>query len=134
MTKYNSKKCQWDGYDFDSKDEMLYYLLLKQRLADGEIAKLILQPKYELVPKFEKNGVKSRAMCYSPDFEIWHHDGTIEVIDVKGMATQQGDMRRKLFDFYYPNIKLTWISRSIKYGENGWIEYDELKKCRKRKE
>jgi hypothetical protein len=134
MTKYNSKKVMVDDIQFDSRDESLYFLVLKQQLSDGLFAKFTLQPKYELVPKFEKNGVKSRAITYSPDFEIWHHDGTIEVIDVKGMATQQGDMRRKLFDFYYPNIKLTWISRSIKYGENGWIEYAELKKCRKRKE
>lgn len=133
-SKYNSKKVECDGILFDSIDEQKYYIVLKQQLSDGLIAKLILQPKYELIPKYIKNDVKVRAMTYSPDFEIWHHDGTIECVDVKGFSTQQGDIRRKLFDFYYPNIKLTWISRSIKYGENGWISYDELKKCRKRKE
>ena len=41
-------------------------------------------------------------------------------------------MRRKMFDYKYPNEKLTWIQKSIKYGdENGWIEYEELKKKRK---
>ena len=36
-----------------------------------------------------------------------------------------------MFDYKYKE-KLTWIQKSIKYGdEYGWIEYEELKKKRK---
>lgn len=132
MSKYNSQKVAIDSFLFDSKDEGMYYLYLKKQVEQGKIQKFVCQPKYELIPKFAKDGVKYRAMTYTPDFEITHNDGTIECVDIKGFSTQQGEIRRKLFDFRYPNVKLTWVSRSLKYGdENGWIEYDELKKKRK---
>lgn len=135
MTKYNSSKVAIDSFMFDSKDEGMYYLYLKERLKQGKIQKFVCQPKYELIPKFEKDGYKYRAISYTPDFEVTHLDGTIECIDVKGFSTQQGEIRRKLFDFRYPLIQLTWVSRSLKYGdENGWIDYDELLRKRKRKE
>lgn len=36
-----------------------------------------------------------------------------------------------MFDYKYPSLKLTWVARSLKYGQDGWINYDELKKLRK---
>lgn len=130
-SKYNSQKIIVDGITFDSKDEALYYQYLLQRKAKGEIINFELQPKYTLIPTFRKNGKTSRATTYTPDFLIYHLDGTQELIDVKGFSTQQGEIRRKLFDYKYPELKLTWIARSLKYGKDGWIEYEELKKIRR---
>jgi len=77
-------------------------------------------------------GKSRQAITYTPDFLIYHTDGTEELIDVKGMETQQGNMRKKLFEYKYQNLKLTWIASNYKYGnENGWIECGELKKLRK---
>jgi len=129
MAKYNSKRVIVDDITFDSKQEADYYLVLKELVKQGEIKNFSLQPKYELIPKFEKNGVKYRSMTYTPDFLVEHNDNQIEAVDVKGFGTQQGDMRRKLFDYLYPDIKLTWLSYSKKWG--GWVEYDELKRLRK---
>lgn len=90
-----------------------------------------LQPKLILLEKFERNGIKYRAITYTPDFLVTYKDGTREYIDTKGYGTQQGDLRRKLYHYRYP-LPLRWISKSIKYGDaDGWIEYDELKKKRK---
>ncbi|APF27059.1 hypothetical protein NPD5_252 [Clostridium sporogenes] len=130
-SKYGAKKIVIDGITFDSKDEGRYYLYLKELKAKDKILNFERQPKYELQPSFKKYGKAHRAITYAPDFLIYHLDGSEELIDVKGTETQQGNMRRKMFDYKYPDLKLTWISRSLKYSSTGWIEYDELKKIRK---
>jgi len=129
MSKYNSKKVECDGIVFDSILEKSYYLLLKEKKLNNEIKDFKIQPKYELIPKFEKFGIKHRSISYTPDFWIWHNDDTAEVIDVKGFGTSASDLRRKLFDFKYSSTKLTWLSYCKKYG--GWLEYDELLKIRR---
>ncbi|GAA0735585.1 DUF1064 domain-containing protein [Clostridium oceanicum] len=138
-SKYGSKKIVIDGITFDSKDEARYYEYLKKKKSKGKIVNFELQPKYTLIPAFKKNSKSYRAMTYTPDFIIYNLDGSEELIDVKGFSTQQGEIRKKLFDYKYADLKLTWISRSLKFGdEYGWIEYSELKKKRseekKRKE
>lgn len=130
-SKYGAKKIVVDGIKFDSKDEAAYYQYLLKQKAQGKILNFELQPKYELQPSFKKNGKTYRAITYAPDFLIYHLDGSEELIDVKGMSTQQGEMRKKLFEYKFPNLKLTWVARSLKYGVDGWIEYDELKKKRR---
>jgi hypothetical protein len=130
-SKYKAEKIVIDAITFDSKDEALYYQYLLKRKAKGEILNFELQPKYTLIPTFKKNGKTSRAITYTPDFLIYHLDGSTELIDVKGFGTQQGELRRKLFDYNYPELKLTWVARSLKYGQDGWIEYSELQKKRR---
>ncbi|NFM72485.1 DUF1064 domain-containing protein [Clostridium botulinum] len=130
-SKYGAKKIVIDGITFDSKDEGKYYEYLKKLKSQEKILNFELQPKYELQPGFKKNGKTYRAITYAPDFLIYHLDSTEELIDVKGTETQQGNMRRKMFDYKYPDLKLTWVSRSLKYSSTGWIEYDELKKIRR---
>lgn len=132
MSKYKSQKITIDGITFDSKDEALYYTYLREQKAKEKILNFELQPKYTLLPSFKKNGKTFRAVTYTPDFLIYHLDGTMELIDVKGFSTQQGELRRKLFDYTYKDLKLTWIARNLKYGdENGWIEYNMLQKIRR---
>ncbi len=134
MTKYNNKKIVADGITFDSKEEYRYYELLKEKKAQGLIVNFELQPKYLLQPLFKYNGKTIRAIHYIADFLIYHLDGTEEVIDIKGMAVPVALMKRKMMQYKYPELKLTWLSRSLKYGDtDGWIEYDELKKRRKAK-
>lgn len=129
MSKYHSIPTFVDDIPFDSKLESLFYEHLKERLAKGEIKKFTLQPVYELTPAFEKNGKKVRAMSYTPDFLIRHNDDTMEAIEIKGFMTQASEMRIKLFNYRYQNIKLTVLSYVKKRG--GWIDYYELKKQRK---
>ena len=134
-SKYNNRRMAVDGYIFDSKDEAKYYELLKDKKAHGLIVNFELQPNYELQPSFKRDGKTIRAITYTADFLIYHMDGSTEVIDIKGFSTQQGLLRRKMFWHKYPDLKLTWLCRNLKHGdENGWIEYEELKRRRMREE
>jgi hypothetical protein len=130
--KYNNNRITVDQIRFDSQEESRFYELLKRMKANGEILNFELQPKYLLQPAFKCGSKTVRAIYYIGDFLIYHNDGTEEVIDIKGMAVPVALMKRKMMQYRYPELKLTWLSRSLKYGdENGWIEYDELKKRRK---
>ena len=129
--KYKNKKIEIDGIRFDSRDESLYYLYLKKCRDKRSIVDFELQPKYELVPKFKYMGQNRRAMTYSPDFKIIRLDKSEYVVDIKSMgtSTQQGELRRKLFEYYYSEIELIWVCRNLKHGDlDGWIKYEDLKK------
>ena len=133
MSKYNSEKIVIDGITFDSNDEAKYYEALKIRRYRGEIQNFELQPRFTLVEGFKKNGKTYRAITYTPDFTIYHNDGLLEYVDVKGMTTQQGELRIKLFNHFYRDLKLSIVARNLKYGdEYGFIDYYELKKIRSR--
>ena len=133
VSKYLSHKTVVDGITFDSKDEAKYYEALKIRRYKGEIQGFELQPKFTLVPGFKKNGKTYRAITYTPDFTVYHNDDSVEYVDVKGMTTQQGELRIKLFNYYYQDLKLSIVARNLKYGdEYGFIDYYELQKIRRR--
>lgn len=129
MSKYNSKRVEYNGIVFDSKLEAEFYKELEIRLMNGEIKNFSIQPKYVLIPKFTKDGKNYREMTYTPDFLIEHLNGNIEAIDIKGFGNQSSEIRKKLFDYFYRDVKLEWLTYSKKYG--GWIEYGELIRLRK---
>lgn len=131
-TKFNNKKIIFHDIKFDSEDEMYYYQYLLAKKAKEEIIKFELQPKYLLQPKFiDAQGKTVQAITYTPDYLVYHLDGTVEAIDVKslGTATQQGELRKKMFLFIYPQTKLTWICRNLKRSriDGQWIKYEDLK-------
>src|SRR5574344_65369 len=133
MSKYLSHKTVVDGITFDSKDDSKYYEALKIMKYRGEIQNFELQPKFTLVKGFKKNNKTYRAITYTPDFTIYHNDGSVEYVDVKGMTTQQGELRIKLFNYFYKDLKLSIIARSLKYGDSyGFIDYYELQKIRRK--
>lgn len=71
-------------------------------------------------------------MDYKLDFKVEYTDGTVEYVDIKGMATTDAKMKLKLARYFNQDKKITWISRSLKYGDDfGWIEFDELQKRRR---
>ncbi|MGG1480459.1 DUF1064 domain-containing protein [Bacillus smithii] len=127
-TKYGSKKVEIDGHVFDSKIEARYYEQLKWLQDNEQILFFRIQPRYLLQEAFQKNGKTFRKIEYIADFEVHHLDGSIEVIDVKGMETEAFKIKRKLFEKKYPH-KLSLVTYVKKYG--GWIELDKLKKLRK---
>ena len=131
MSKYKSQKIVIDGITFDSKDEGRYYEYLKKLKAEGKILNFELQPKFTLIPKFKYKDKTERAATYTLDFLIYHLDGRKEYIDVKGFGTQQGAFKFKLLKYQHQDMDFKWIARSLKYGEDGWIEYGKLKKIRR---
>ena len=132
MTKYNNKKTVVDNIVFDSKNESLYYEALKDLKNKGLIKDFELQPKYLLQESFEKDGKKYRPITYIADFRVINNDGSVYLVDIKGMLTTEFKIKLKLFNYKYPDIELKLISRSLKWGnEYGFIDYDELQKIRK---
>ncbi|MBN1114444.1 MAG: DUF1064 domain-containing protein, partial [Oligoflexia bacterium] len=59
--KYKNVKTTVDGITFDSKKEADRYSELKLLERAGKIKDLILQPKFEIIPAYEKDGKKVRA-------------------------------------------------------------------------
>lgn len=132
-SKYNAKKVEVDGIKFDSKAESEFYLHLKELKESGEITDFMLQPKYELQPAFEKRGVKFRAIMYVADFLVYHTDGSEQVIDIKGMETADFKLKKKMFEYKFPQ-KLSLICKAPKYmAPRQWVELDELKEIRKKR-
>lgn len=130
--KYKAEKYTIDGITFDSKDEGHYYEALKIMKSKGEIKNFELQPKFTLIPSFKKNGKTYRAITYTPDFLIYTNDDKEIYVDIKGMTTQQGELRIKLFNYFNRDKELRIISRSIKYGDKyGFIDYYQLQRIRK---
>lgn len=109
--KYNAKKTEIDGIVFDSKAEAKRYAELKLLERAGEITHLQLQPKFELQPKFKKDGKTYRAITYTADFIYCDtlNGGQAVVEDVKGVRTQQFELRRKLFEYKHPHLTLRLI-------------------------
>ncbi len=108
--------------------EAKYYDHLKHLQAQGIVTSFELQPRFVLLPKFEKNGKKYREIGYNADFTVHYADGHTEVVDIKGMVTQQFELRKKLFEYHYTyELKLLTYSKI----DGGWITHEELKKARK---
>ena len=128
MSKYNAKKVELDGHIFASRAEAKYYIQLKWLRSNKQIKGFELQPKFLLQEAFKKDGKTHRKIEDIADFKIINLDGSIEIIDIKGMTTPIFQLKQKLFHYKYPH-KLTLLTYSAKWG--GWIELDELNKLRK---
>lgn len=133
-----------DGIVFDSKMESQYYEYLKELKAKGIVTNFTRQPEFILQEKFiivdgevifgsntnfDKIKRKTKAptvqaIKYISDFEVDYADGHSEIVDPKGIATADFNMKRKMFMCKYPTKELKVV---ILYkGE--WINHDDYKK------
>lgn len=109
-SKYGAAKTEVDGITFDSRKEARRYAELKILEKAGEIEGLRLQPEYELIPKYRKNGHTVRRTTYRADFEYTEKaTGQLVVEDVKGFRTETYRLKKKLLEYLYPEITLTEI-------------------------
>lgn len=127
MSKYRAKKTVVDNITFDSIAESKYYEQLKWLLQAKQIKSFKLQPKFLLQDSFKKNGVTVRKIEYKADFEVHNLDGSIEIVDVKGVETKDFIIKKKLFlNKYDLPLKLVTLHKTY-----GWLELDQLKKIEK---
>ena len=98
--KYKNKKVIIDGIKFDSQKEGNRYLILRDKLNNGEITNLRLQVKFELQPSFKINGKAIKTINYIADFTYYDRDKFI-VEDTKGMRTQVYKLKAKMFAYKY---------------------------------
>lgn len=108
MNKYRNKKTQVDMYVFDSIAESRRYKELALLQKAGEIRNLELQPRFLLQDSFKKNGKTYRKIEYIADFQ-YIEKGKIIIEDVKGKETEVFKLKRKLFEYRYPDFELKII-------------------------
>ncbi len=115
MRKYHNIKISVDGIKFDSKLEAERYVQLKILERAGVIRDLELQPEYELIPSFRKNGKTWRKTVYKADFRyILCEDDKIIIEDVKGSTVVITDvfrLKQKLFEYRYPELSIKIVTR-----------------------
>lgn len=86
----NAQPNEYDGIKFRSKLETYTYKKLKENNILAEYEAL----HFELIPKFEYDGEKVRAMTYLPDFV-----GKDFIIECKGMMGDSFPLRWKIFKY-----------------------------------
>ena len=110
--KYHNKKTEIDGIVFDSKLEAERYCYLKTMQKGKLIRDLRLQPEFELIPTFKKNGKTYRKIAYIADFSYFDvQEGKIIIEDVKGFKTAVYRLKRTLFEYIYKDLTITEITR-----------------------
>ena len=73
--KFGAIRCEYDGIKFPSRLEKRYYEKLKLMVKAGKIVMFLRQPLFDL----------GAGITYKADFLEFHNDGTVRVVDVKGM-------------------------------------------------
>jgi len=126
LSKYKAKTKVIDCIKFDSIIEADYYERLKKDVADGKILNFDLQPVFELQRKFEMNDKKYQAINYKADFRVYLNNGLIDVIDIKGMATPEAKLKRKMYNYKYL-VPVKWIV----WYQSQWMDYDKALKIKR---
>jgi len=101
--KYNAKKVEINGVQFDSKKEAQQWLKLENLAHRGIISELQRQVRFELVPKQKDE----RAVYYVADY-VFKQDGKMVVADCKSAMTKKLPayiIKRKLFKWRYPEYE-----------------------------
>lgn len=86
----NAQPNVYDGIKFRSKLETYTYKKLKEAGIEAEYEPI----HFELIPKFEYQGEKVRAMTYLPDFV-----GKDFIIECKGLIGDSFPLRWKIFKY-----------------------------------
>ncbi|WP_336770314.1 DUF1064 domain-containing protein [Bacillus bombysepticus] len=123
-SKYKAKKRFIDYTTFDSHNESLYYLHLKDLLTKGLILSFEMQPRFLLQESFSKNNIIFPKLEYIADFKVINTDHTIDIIDVKGVQTTEFKIKQKLFEYRYKELHI----KLLKYSQRtGWNEINSNK-------
>ena len=115
--KYNNVKITVNGIKFASKGEANRYCNLMLLVRGKVIKDLELQPKFLLQSSFKKNGKTHRAINYIADFKYIENE-KIVIEDFKGMETEVFKIKRKLFEYNYPDLELRivrWDDDTLDY-------------------
>jgi hypothetical protein len=130
----NTRERTYAGMVFDSALEMRYYRdYIMPRIGSGEIIKCQRQVRYILQEGYTYKEHKYLPIYYDADFVITYNDGREVVVDIKGFPEPVARLKRKIFQYKYPDIDFQWVTYSVKYL-NGWGLYDDFVKASKASE
>ena len=109
--KYRNKKVICDGFKFDSKREAKRWLELKLLEKAKAITELERQKKFELQPSYTNNkGEHIRAITYIADYFYYDRKRKMYIVeDVKGVKTDVYMLKKKIFEYVYPNLTIEEI-------------------------
>lgn len=104
-SKYKNEKVIIDGIPFDSKKEGNHYLELRLLERQGLIRDIGLQTRFELLPPYKKNGKTIKGIYYFADF-TYYQDNKLIVEDTKGYRTEVYKLKKKIFEYVYPDLEI----------------------------
>lgn len=93
--KYKNIKIERNGIKYDSLKEYRYHLYLLSEQLKGDICRIELQPRYDLII----NGVN--CGFYKGDFLVIYKSKPRELIDVKGIKLPIYNLKKKLVKALY---------------------------------
>jgi len=101
--KFNAKKQNYNGKNYDSQKEANYAMELDWRKKAGEIKKITPQYKLDLTV----NGI--HIANYFMDFKVELIDGTIEMHEVKGFETDLWRIKWRLAKAIFTEFRFILI-------------------------
>ena len=114
----NATPNEYDGIKFRSKLETYTYKKLKEANIPAQYEAI----HFELIPKFEYNGEKVRAMTYLPDFV-----GKNFIIECKGLMGDSFPLRWKIFKYTLMKSKANYRLYLVSNQKQVDSMIDELK-------
>lgn len=94
-----------DGITFLSKRKADRYCELKQLERRGKIADISVEHRFVLQPYFKKNGKIITAITFIADFTYYNLERMRNVVEiVKGDMTEADEIKRRMFEYKYPEI------------------------------
>lgn len=112
-SKYHNTKTYVNGIAFDSKLEANRYEQLKLLEKVGVIKDLVLQPEFELIPKFTKNNKTYRKTSYIADFMYFDTLTNKTIVeDAKGFKTDVYTLKKKMFEYKYKDLEIKEIKKN----------------------
>ena len=90
--KFHAVRTERDGFKFHSKKEARFYDELKLAQEAGIVLFFIRQTPFHI-----PGNIKVVV-----DFVIFYTDGTVRIVDTKGMKTPQSQRNLKLVSAFYP--------------------------------
>jgi hypothetical protein len=110
MSKYKARKTSVDNIMFDSQLEANFYKTLKLQKRIGEVTDFTLQPTYVLQEGFKRGKRAVKPITYKADFLVTYPDGQQKIIDCKGVKTEVYRIKKKLFEYKYPDLEIVEVS------------------------
>ena len=116
MNKYKNKKFKVDGIEFDSQLEANRYCQLKILERIGDIKDLRTQAEFVIQPSYKKNNKTMRAIKYIADFVYYDlKKGKTIIEDTKGFRNEVYKLKKKIFEYKYPDLEITEIRKEDIY-------------------
>lgn len=119
-----SKKCTYEGLNFDSLVERDYFIFLQEKQLKGEIYGLEIQKNFLLQEGFKMdNGSKIQEISYTCDQYYTDKENNIHIVDVKGSEftiTEPFRLRFKMLK----NLHRDWIYHVVIRYDGKWIDLE----------